>query len=200
MRVLLRRRAGAALLVAAFLLAVLAASLRLFTASSGSSAGAGPASLTPAAGGRAGASARAVVPPRVIRWAAAVPGGHVHPGYDTPADAVDGFYQGLLSGTPAQACGYVTKPCPSYGSRPITSRVTILGAVSHGGEALVEVTGTICVSTSCVPLTDRVVMPAGPASFGPSWTSLTSGVYGWAGSPPPCVQDPATRRWYVKLA
>jgi hypothetical protein len=71
--------------------------------------------------------------------------------------------------------------------------------MSHGSEALVQVTGTICVGTSCVPLADRVVMPTGPASFSTSWTSLTSGVYGWAASPLPCVLDPASRQWHVTL-
>ena len=134
-----------------------------------------------------------------VAGAAALPSSHVQPGYATPEDAVDGFYLALLSGTPARACSYVTNPCPSFGSHPITGFVTVVDAVSRGGEALVEVTGSICVGTSCVPLVDRVMMPAGPASFSSSWTSLTSGIYGWAASPLPCVQDPATRQWHVKL-
>jgi hypothetical protein len=44
------------------------------------------------------------------------------------------------------------------------------------------------------------MMPAGLASFGASWTSLTSGDYGWAASPLPCVRDAATRQWRVRLA
>ena len=162
----------------------------------------GGASGAPAgATGHARVSVRASVPPPVhVAGAAALPSAHVHAGYDTPEDAVDGFYLALLSGSPARACAYVAHPCPSFGSRPITGLVTVLDAVSHGSEALVEVTGTICVSASCVPLTDRVAMPAGPASFDASWASLTSGVYGWAGSPLPCVQDPATRQWHVRLA
>jgi len=123
----------------------------------------------------------------------------VHAGLDTPVDAVDGFYLALLSGTPARACAYVASPCPSFGSRPITGRVTVLDAVSDGGKALVEFTGSICVGTSCVPLTDLVMMPTSPASFSTSWASLTSGVYGWAAAPLPCVLDPATRQWRVRL-
>jgi hypothetical protein len=139
-------------------------------------------------------------PPVNVAGVAALASAHVHPGYDTPEDAVDGFYQALLGGTPARACDYVTTPCPSFGSRPITGRATVIEAVSHGSDALVEVTGTVCVTTSCVPLTDRVMMPTGPASFSTSWTGLISGVYGWAASPLPCVQNPATRQWRVKLA
>jgi hypothetical protein len=135
-----------------------------------------------------------------VAGAAALPSAHVQPGYATPEDAVDGFYLALLSGTPARACAYVTTPCPSFGSRPITGFVTVLGAVSQGAEAQVEVTGSICVGTSCTPLVDRVMMPTGPGSFSTSWTRLTSGVYGWAASPLPCVQDPASRQWHVKLA
>jgi hypothetical protein len=131
---------------------------------------------------------------------AALPNAQVHAGYSSPEDAVDGFYLALLGGSPTRACRYVTTPCPSFGSRPIVGRVTVIDAVSRGGEALVQVSGTICVATSCVPLTDRVMMPAGPASFSASWDSLTSGIYGWAASPLPCVQDAATRQWRVKLA
>jgi hypothetical protein len=138
--------------------------------------------------------------PVSLAGAAAVPSAHVHPGYATPADAVDGFYQALLGGAPAQACAYATNPCPSPGSGRITGQVSIVDAVSDGAEALVEITGTICRSVTCVPLTDRVVMPTGPASFGLSWSSLTSGVYGWAGSPLPCVRDQATGQWHVKLS
>jgi hypothetical protein len=138
-------------------------------------------------------------PPVNVAGAAALPSAHVHAGYDTPEDAVDGFYLALLSGTPTRACAYVTNPCPALGSRPITGFVTILDDVSDSGEALVEITGSICVGPSCVPLVDRVMMPTGPASFSKSWTSLVSGIYGWAGSPLPCVQDTATRQWHVKL-
>jgi hypothetical protein len=225
-----RRRLGEALLVAALLLAALAATLRFFVIPSGSVAGAGTAGLTPAAGsgGAAGqnaagagtgspgvatgqpahrsgspahtSGAATALPPVHVAGAAALPSARVHAGYDTPEDAVDGFYLALLSGTPTRACAYVDDSCPSFASGRITGLVTILDAMSHGGEALVEVSGTICVAASCVLLTDRVAMPTGPASFAASWTRLISGVYGWAGSPLPCVQDPATRRWHVKLA
>lgn len=219
-----RQRAGGALLVAAFLLLALAASLRYFAVSAPRSGGAGQVGLTPAAGpagaagnpgqrpaqtggqpapgtsGRARASAPMAMPSHVtVAGAAALPSAHVQPGYATPEDAVDGFYLALLSATPARACAYVTTPCPSFGSRAITGFVTVLGAVSQGAEALVEVTGSICVGTFCTPLVDRVMMPTGPGSFSTSWTRLTSGVYGWAASPLPCVQDPATRHWRVKL-
>jgi hypothetical protein len=152
-------------------------------------------------GERAQASPRTVVRPAVtLTGLAALPSAHVHAGYDTPEDAVDGFYQALLGGAPAQACAYTTNPCPSFGSGRITGNVNIVDAVSHGGQALVEVTGTICRSAACVPLTDLVVMPTGPGSFSTSWVSLVSGVYGWAGSPLPCVRDAATGQWHVKLS
>ena len=220
-----RQQAGSALLVAAFVLLSVAAGVRYF-GSPGRPAGAGTTSLTPAGGsgrsangpgpspangsttGRPAPRSSARVPagpqgaqpePVNIAGAASLPSAHVHAGLDTPEDAVDGFYLALLSGTPTRACGYVTSPCPVFASRLITGQVTILDAVSDGGEALVEVTGSVCVGTSCVPLVDRVMMATGPATFGVSWTSLTSGIYGWAASPLPCVQDPATRQWHVKL-
>jgi hypothetical protein len=233
MRVRLRRvprkQVGTALLVAAFVLASIAASLRFFATSSDPATGGATVGLTPAAGasgaasrnaskagsgspgsasgqptpgtgGHGRASAAATIPPPVnIAGAAALPSAHVHAGYDTPEDAVDGFYLALLSGTPTRACAYVANPCPSFGSRPITGFVTVLDAVTDGGQGLVEVTGSICVGPSCVPLLDRIMLPTGPASFSTSWTSLISGIYGWAASPLPCVQDAATKQWRVKL-
>jgi hypothetical protein len=167
---------------------------------SGSSSAPPGATPGPSASGPAQASRRTVVPPAVtLTGVAALPSAKVHAGYDTPADAVDGFYQALLGGTPAQACAYATNPCPAFGSGRISGSVSIVDAVSQGNEALVETTGTICRSATCVPLNDRIVMPTGPANFGASWTSLISAVYGWAGSPLPCVRDPATGQWHVKL-
>jgi hypothetical protein len=155
----------------------------------------------PGTGGDTQASGKPVAPPAVtVTGAAALPSAHVHPGYDTPEDAVDGFYDALLGGIPSQACAYATKPCPSYGSGRITGQVSIVNAVSDGAEALVELTGTICRSVTCLPLADRVLMPTSRAAFGTSWASLTSGVYGWAGSPLPCVRDVATGQWHVKLS
>ncbi|MBO0834472.1 MAG: hypothetical protein J2P28_03000 [Actinobacteria bacterium] len=156
---------------------------------------------TPAAGtsGRASPGARRAAPFVTVTGAAALPSAHVHPGYTTPEDAVDGFYLALLGGTPEQACAYVTAPCPSFGSGPIAGRVTIVDAVSDGARALVRTTGSVCRSSSCAPLVDRVMMPTRPADFSASWTALVSGTYGWAGSPLPCVRD-ATGRWHVKLA
>jgi putative ABC transport system permease protein len=111
-----------------------------------------------------------------------------------PASAAARYGSGL---SPAQINGLLdTTDGQTIGA---TGTVSLLDSVSDGGEALVEVTGTICRAATCVPLLDRVVMPAGPATFRTSWTSLTSGVYGWAASPLPCVRDAATGRWLVKL-
>jgi hypothetical protein len=221
MQVLLQR-AGTVLLVLALLLAAAWVSLR-YVVGSGRPGGPGAAGREHAAAhGRAGsrASPNAGGPGGVfidagggpartpagrpsavaLGGAAALPSARIRPGYATPADAVDGFYQALLTGTRAGACGYVAAPCPSFGSGPITGRVTILAAVAHGGQALVEITGTICLPRSCRLLTDQVLMPVGPSTFGTSWASLTSGTYGLASSPLPCVRDPATGRWRVKLS
>jgi hypothetical protein len=168
------------------------------TTGPGSSAG---RSGTDRSAGTADRAGEALGPSQVsVAEAAALPSANVHPGYASPDDAVDGFYHALLGGTPTQACAYVTTPCPSFGSGRITGMVSILDTVSDGGEALVEVSGTICRGATCVPLVDRLEMPAGPASFSTSWTSLISGVYGWAASPLPCVRDTATGRWLVKLS
>jgi hypothetical protein len=166
------------------------------SASSADPSGAQPG---PSTSSPAHAKARVIQPAVTVTGVAALPSARVHAGYTTPADAVDGFYQALLGGTPAQACAYATSPCPAFGSGRITGNVSIVDAMSRGDEALVEVTGTVCHSATCVPLTDRVLMPTGPASFSTSWASLTAGVYGWAGSPLPCVRD-ATGQWHVKLS
>jgi hypothetical protein len=149
-----------------------------------------------------GAGSRVNVPPAVtLTGAAALPSADVHPGYASPADVVEAFYQALLGGSPSRACAFATKPCPSSLSETITGRVSIVYALSDGNEALVEVTGTVCRAASCLPLLGRIVMPTGSASsFSASWASLTSSVYGWASSPLPCVRDPATGRWLVKLS
>jgi hypothetical protein len=157
--------------------------------------------VAPGAAGRAESGTNAVAPSVVrLTGTAALPTASVHPGFGTPEDAVDGFYQSLLNGSPTRACAYVTTPCPSFGSGHITGTVTIVAAVSDRRDALVQVTGTICRSAACTSLADQVLMPTGSASFGKSWASLTSGVYGWAASPLPCVQDPATGQWHVKLS
>jgi hypothetical protein len=70
--------------------------------------------------GRGRASTETGVAPVVsVAGAAALPSARVRPGYETPADAVDGFYQALLGGTPTQACTYVTTPCPSFWFRSL---------------------------------------------------------------------------------
>jgi hypothetical protein len=223
------RRAGIAVLLAASAIAAIDATL-LHTTSSPQSVNSSPVGRN-AATGRAGVSGRPAgptgavgsprasdrrpgdaqapgaggrvnVPPAVtLDGAAALPSADVHPGYATPADVVEAFYQALLGGTPTRACAYATNPCPSSVSGTITGSVSIVYVASDGNEALVEVTGTVCRAASCLPLLGHVVMPTGSvSSFSASWAALTSGAYGWASSPLPCVRDAATGQWLVKLS
>lgn len=130
----------------------------------------------------------------------------VSPGYGTPADAVDGFYQGELAGDWAAACSYVAPAAQALclagtnGQGAATGHVTIGTAVISGNEALVPVTGSICApSTPCVTNSDPSLgMPPSPSQFAAYYakavangTSSSTTVI----SPMPCGQIGG--KWYV---
>lgn len=161
---------------------------------------AAPASPHPAGARPSPAPAASAAPARVsLAGQAAFPSAHVRPGYASPADAVDAFYTALLAGQRSQACAYVVSPCPSFGSGPLTGRVTIVTTVTDGRRALVQVTGSACNPVSCREVADVVVMPADPAGLPAAWTALLAGTYGFGSSPLPCEQDRSTGRWHVLL-
>ena len=131
------------------------------------------------------------------------------PGHSNPQDAVDGFYQGELSGDWAAVCSYVDPAAQALclagtsGQAAATGHVTIGHSVISNGEALVPVTGSICApSTPCVSNTDPSLgMPPNPAQFP---TAYTNAVANGASSsttvisPMPCNQIGG--KWYITLA
>ena len=128
------------------------------------------------------------------------------PGHSSPQEAVDGFYQGELSGDWAAACSYVDPSAQALclsgtsGQAAATGHVTVDNSIMFNGEALVAVTGSICApSTPCVSNTDpNLGMPPTPAQFPTAYahavangTSSSTTVI----SPLPCNQIGG--KWYV---
>ena len=130
------------------------------------------------------------------------------PGYGSPEDAVDGFYQGELAGDWAAVCSYVTPsaqaPClaGTSGQGAATGQVTVGQAMISDNEALVSVTGSICAPSSpCVTNSDPSLgMPPSlsqfPADYQTAVANSTSGSTTVI-SPMPCSQ--INGKWYVNF-
>jgi hypothetical protein len=128
------------------------------------------------------------------------------PGYSTPQNAVDGFYQSELAGNWSAVCSYVVPSAQSVclagtsGQGAATGSITVDSAVIQGTEALVGVTGHICApSTPCVANTDPSLgMPSSASEFPALYqAAVTSGSSGGGTymSPMPCTQ--VGGKWYV---
>ncbi|MEA5456009.1 hypothetical protein SPF06_14835 [Sinomonas sp. JGH33] len=95
------------------------------------------------------------------------------PGYATPEDAVDGFFEAELAGDWASVCSYVEPAAQTLclagtsGQGAATGHVTVGTAVVSGSQALVPVTGSLCApSTPCVANSDPARgMPPTAAAF-----------------------------------
>ncbi|MGW2525335.1 cellulase family glycosylhydrolase [Streptomyces sp. NPDC001617] len=164
------------------------------TASSSAATGNAPTATTPSSASSTTTSA--------------TPSRSATPGYDTPQDAVDGFYQGELAGDWPATCSYITPASQSIclasttGQPAATGTVTVVGAVIQGTEALVEVTGNICAPSSpCVANADPSSgMPSSPSDFATVYQAAVAGsVTGSTTmSPMPCSE--VGGKWYVTLA
>ncbi|HXW43364.1 MAG TPA: hypothetical protein VEL03_01150 [Streptosporangiaceae bacterium] len=129
----------------------------------------------------------------------------ITPGYGTPQDAVDGFYQSELAGNWTAACSYLEPSAQSAclagtgGQAAATGSFTVGSAMTQGGEALVSVTGNICApSTPCAANTSQSLgMPASPAQFQSSYQAALASSTSSAVtiSPMPCTQ--IAGKWYV---
>jgi hypothetical protein len=131
---------------------------------------------------------------------AATTGGTVSvaPGYATPEDAVYGFIQADFSGNVQVACSYVVPAvqsiCRKTKITPPTGHLSVVGEVTSGNQALVEVTGHFCQPGSgCQTNTNPSIgMPGGSLSFKQAYNdSFTGGGL----SPVPCVK--INGKWYV---
>ena len=132
----------------------------------------------------------------------------VTPGNESPADAVDGFYQSELAGDWAAVCSYVTPSAQSLclagtsGQAAATGNATVGTMVlsADGNEALVSVTGSICApSTPCVSNSDASLgMPSSPSQFLADYQTAVANSTSDSStsiSPMPCSQ--INGKWYV---
>jgi Fibronectin type III domain len=132
----------------------------------------------------------------------------VSPGNESPADAVDGFYQSQLAGDWAAVCSYVTPSAQSLclagtsGQAAATGNATVGTMVlsADGNEALVSVTGSICApSTPCVSNSDASLgMPSSPSQFPADYQTAVANSTSDSStsiSPMPCSQ--INGKWYV---
>ncbi len=138
------------------------------------------------------------------------------PGNDSPADAVDGFYQNELAGDwlavpppfPSALHGVCSYVIPSaqdlcdagtVGQGPATGRVTVGQAVVSGDEALVPVTGNICAPSSpCVSNADPTTgMPLGPSEFAADYQAAVANSTGSTTVLSPMPVSEVNGQWYV---
>jgi hypothetical protein len=131
----------------------------------------------------------------------------VTPGFGTPQDAVDGFYQAELAGNWDAACSYLDPSAQSLclsatsGQAAATGSFTVRDAVIQGSDALVSVTGDICApSTPCAANANpSLAMPASAAQFQSSYQAAVASSTSSAVtiSPMPCTQIGG--KWYVEF-
>ena len=122
----------------------------------------------------------------------------VAPGHDTPQDAADGLIQAELSGNQQQACAYfvpsVQASCRGQQPSLPTGSVSVKSAVTSGDQALVAITGKVCVtSTECQTSTDPTIgMPTGSVTFAQAYQKALGGQ---SFTPVPCIK--VNGQWYV---
>lgn len=140
---------------------------------------------------------------------------NIHPGNDTPADAVDGYLTAVLAGNGTLACTYVdpSSNCPGGHFAPGTGNFTIVKVVTGGGNAqysggtaLVAVTGKLCSQGSCGTNSDpNVGLPSASLPWDLAWGHVAEAGAGGSGnslSPIPCEDVTGLNSaggWYVFL-
>ena len=135
--------------------------------------------------------------------------GLLTPGNQSPADAVDGFYQSELAGDWAAVCSYVTPSAQTLclagtsGQGSATGTVNVgtmvIGPSPDSNEALVSVTGNLCAPSSpCVSNSDPATgMPLGLSEFAADYQAAVANTTGSTTvlSPMPCSLIGG--KWYV---
>lgn len=124
-------------------------------------------------------------------------------GGSTPADAITREFAALVAGNLDAACNFVppTQQPTCLSAVSSTSptgtesgSITIRNTVVLGNEALVSLTGQMCIGTNCPTNRDPAVgMPAGTLSFAQAFQTAYEGHGGL--SPVPCIL--VNGRWYV---
>jgi hypothetical protein len=124
------------------------------------------------------------------------------PGHATPEDAVQGFINADFSGNTAVACSYfepaVQSVCRKAQIPKPSGHLLVVGGVTSGTQALVEITGNVCqAANQCQTNTDPTTgMPYGSVSFSQAYSTALAGVTGGGGlSPVPCIE--VNGKWYV---
>jgi hypothetical protein len=131
----------------------------------------------------------------------------VSPGNESPADAVDGFYQSELAGDWAAVCSYVTPSAQTLclsgtSGQPAATGTANVGTMvlsADGNEALVSVTGSLCAPSSpCVSNSDASLgMPPSPSQFPADYQAAVANSTSSSTvlSPMPCSQIGG--KWFV---
>jgi hypothetical protein len=123
----------------------------------------------------------------------------VAPGHDTPQDAADGLIQAELARNQQLLCTYFV-PAQQAACRglqpslPTGGHVSVVGAITSGDLALVEITGQVCVAANeCQTSNDPSVgLPTGSVTFAQAYhKALTTPEF----SPVPCKK--VNGQWYV---
>ena len=125
----------------------------------------------------------------------------VAPGHDTPEDAADGLIQAELAGNQQLACTYFV-PAQQASCRGLQmslpkGHVSVVGAITSGDLALVEITGQVCVAANqCQTSTNPSLgLPTGSETFVQAYNkALNSAEF----SPVPCKN--VNGKWYVDSA
>ena len=167
-----------------WVIAVLVAGLAGCSAAASSSTG------TASAAGRATSSGSAAS-------AAAV----VASGHDTPEQAADGLIQAEQAGNQRLLCSYAVSSqqanCRSLQTFVAKGHISVVGALTAGDRALVEITGHTCwAGNGCQDSTNPSLgMPTGSLTFTQAYNkALTSDEF----SPVPCLK--VNGKWYVNFS
>jgi hypothetical protein len=138
--------------------------------------------------------------------AAATPSGGtaavVAPGHGTAEDAADGLMQNLVSGKFLVACSYfvpaMQAPCRGLRLPRYSGHISVVGAITSGDLALVELTGHICLTGhGCQTNTDSSIgLPSGSETFKQAYDKALHGSTTF--SPAPCRK--VNGKWYVDAA
>ena len=126
----------------------------------------------------------------------------IAPGHATPEEAVAGFVRADFSGNTTVACSYfepaVQSACKGAHITAPTGHLSVVGVVTSGNQALVEVTGQVCQSgNGCQTNNDASTgMPNGSLSFTQAYNKVLTGIANGGGvSPVPCIE--VNGKWYV---
>ncbi|HLK75264.1 MAG TPA: hypothetical protein VKU77_16630 [Streptosporangiaceae bacterium] len=157
---------------------------------------AGLAGCSAAASSSTGTASGATSPgPRASATAVVVPG------HDTPEQAADGLIQAEQAGNQRLLCSYAV-PSQQANCRGLQIFVTkghisVVGALTSGDRALVEITGHTCwAGNGCQDSTNPSLgMPTGSLTFTQAYNkALTSDEF----SPVPCLK--VNGKWYVNFS